>query len=131
GDDTGSFSSNANVPGNATPGTIPIAGVGQMSHTSATFKFIVYTPTLALAPQGGSARTTLTLSAYGFHPSENVQIFWNNGTTPLLTGTTDTYGYLAPATITVPDGTPPGAYLVNAVGQTSQISIQNTFTVVA
>src|SRR3989440_3595604 len=130
GNSTGSFTVGATVPASAVTGPIPIAGVGQTSNTTASFNFTIYAPTLALAPLQGSAGTALTLSAYGFQSSENVNIYWNNATTPLLTGTTNTFGYLAPVVITVPAGSAPGSKQVEVIGQTSNITAINTFTVV-
>lgn len=131
GDSTGSFKVKANVPAGTTPGTIPIVGIGQSSNTTASQSFILYPPTLTLAPLSGSANITLTLSAYGFCGLEKVNIFWNNDASPLLVSTTTAFGYMAPATITVPANTVPGTYPVKAVGQTSGIIITNMFTVVA
>lgn len=132
GDSTGSFTVNSTIPAGSTAhDTLSIAGVGQTSNTVGIFKFTHYTPTLALAPLSGSASTPLTVSAYGFEAGENVFVYWNNGTTPVATGTTDVYGYLAPFSITVPAGSTPGAYQVKAVGQTTKLSIANTYTVVA
>jgi outer membrane protein assembly factor BamB len=130
GDNTGSFSINAHVPSNADSGVIAIVGIGQTSNTSAKFSFTIYVPTLALAPLQGSANSSLTLSAFGFQPLENVNIFWNNSMTPVLTGTTNQFGYLAPTVIIVP-AVAPGSYPINAVGQNSQVSIANAFEVVA
>jgi len=131
GDSTGSFKITANVPFGSTPGLIPVAGVGQTSNAVGSYNFLLYPPTLALAPLNGSANTLLTLSAYGFKGSEKVNIFWNYGTTPVLTASTTTYGYIGPTTITVPAGSSPGNYIVKAVGQASHTTITNTFTVVA
>ena len=131
GDSTGSFSTTAFVPGGTTPGLIPIAGVGQTSNAVGSYNFLLYPPTLTLAPLSGSANTTLTLSAYGFKGSEKVSVFWNNGTTPVLTVSTTTFGYIGPTIMTVPAATAPGSYVVKAVGQISHTIITNTFTVVS
>jgi hypothetical protein len=130
GDSTGSFKTTASVPGGTTPGLIPIAGVGQTSSAVGSYNFLLYPPTLALAPLSGSANTTLTLSAYGFKGSEKVNVFWNNGTTPVLTVSTTTFGYIGPTAFQVPAGTIPGNYVVKAVGQQSHTVTTNTFTVV-
>jgi outer membrane protein assembly factor BamB len=131
GNSTGSFKTTASVPGGTTAGLIPIAGVGQTSNAVGSYNFLLYPPTLALAPLSGSANTTLTLSAYGLKGSEKVNIFWNNGTTPVLTVSTTTFGYIGPTTFAVPASTIPGNYIVKAVGQQSHTVITNTFTVVA
>ncbi|HKV58828.1 MAG TPA: PQQ-binding-like beta-propeller repeat protein [Ktedonobacteraceae bacterium] len=131
GDATGSFTANAVIPTGNTPATVSIAGIGQATNTIARFKFTHYPPTLALAPLSGAANSELTMSAYGFEGGEAVQLFWNNSTTPIASGTTDLHGYLAPITITIPAGLAPGAYSVKAVGQTTQLTITNTFGVVA
>jgi outer membrane protein assembly factor BamB len=130
GDSTGSFKTTASVPGGTTPGLIPIAGVGQTSNAVGSYNFLLYPPTLALAPLSGSAGTSLTLSAYGFKGLEKVNIFWNNGATPVLSVSTTTYGYLSPTIFTVPALTVPGNYVVKAVGLSSHTSITNTFTIV-
>ena len=131
GDSTGSFKTTAIIPPGNVHGVIPVVGVGQTSNATGSFDFLLYPLALALAPLNGSANTTLTVSAYGFVGSEKVNIFWNNGTTPVLTTTATTYGYLSPTAITVPAGTAPGTYTVQAVGTTSQSIAKNTFTVVA
>jgi hypothetical protein len=129
GDSTGSFKTTVSVPGGTTAGLIPIAGMGQTSNAVGSYNFLLYPPTLALAPLSGSANTTLTLSAYGLKGSEKVSIFWKNGATPVLTVSTTTFGYIGPTTFTVPASTTPGNYTVKAVGQQSHTIITNTFTV--
>lgn len=131
GNATGTFKTTASVPSGTTPGYIPIAGVGQTSNAVGSYNFILYPPTLAVAPLSGSANTPITLTAFGLKGSEKVNIFWNNGTTPVLTTSTTTFGYIGPTTFTVPSGTPPGIYTVKAVGQLSHANITNTFTVVS
>ncbi len=131
-DSTGSFKVIAPVPSGATPGHITLAGVGQTSNATASYPFVLYTPTLALAPLSGSAGIKLTLSAYGFQSNENVNIYWNGGTVPAGSlRATNQFGYMAPTTITVPANTVPGNYTVAAVGSVTHLSISNTFTVVA
>jgi hypothetical protein len=73
----------------------------------------------------------LTLSAYGFGPSETVKFYWNNDAAPILIATSNPGGYIAPTIISVSADSQPGAYPVTAIGQTTQIMITNTFTVVA
>lgn len=133
GDSTGSFTVNSAVPTGLTLGTggISITGVGQSSHTTALYKFTFYAPTLALAPVSGTASSTLILSAYGFKGGEQIKVYWNTGSTPIATGTTDLHGYLAPTATTIPAGTQPGSYLIKVVGQSTHITATNTFTVVA
>ena len=128
---TGSFLVNSNVPSNTPPGYLTVAGIGQTTGTTATAQIYIYPPTLALAPLRGTAGTVLTMSAYGFTPFENVSLYWNNGTTPISTVKTNTYGYLSITTFTVPAGTSPGSYPLTAVGATSHITITNTYTLVA
>lgn len=132
-DSTGSFIVNKNVPSSVSlsTGGISIAGIGQTSKTIGLYKFTFYAPTLALAPLSGSANTPLTVSAYGFKGGEKVNIFWNNGTLAIATGTTDNHGYLAPKSFKVPASTTPGSYPVNVVGLSTHISATNTYTVVA
>ncbi len=131
GNTTGSFKTTASVPTGTTPGYIPIAGVGQTSNTVGSFNFVLYPPTLDLAPLSGSANTSLTLTADGFKGSEKVNVFWNNGTSPVLTSTTTNYGYIGSTTITIPPGTVPGNYSIKAVGKLSHTVITNTFSVVS
>ncbi len=131
GDSTGSFTINAVVPTGTTPATVSIAGIGQTTNNTARFKFTHYPPTIALAPLSGAANSELTLSAYGFAGGEAVKLFWNNGSAPVASGTADFHGYLAPITITIPAGLAPGPYTVKAVGQTTQLVITNSFTVVS
>lgn len=131
GDSTGSFTATANIPANVTPGTYPIGAVGQSSNLKAKYFFIVYTPTLMLAPVSGAPKTNLTVSAYGFTGSENVQIFWGGQATPLTTAATTEFGYLPPTTITVPGRATPGTYNVKVVGESSHITVKSTFTIVA
>lgn len=130
GDANGSFAVNGTIP-NARPAAYRITAIGQTSKTSSKYKFTIYQPTLALAPLKGSANTPLTVSAYGFTGGENVNIFWNNSSQPIASATTSSFGYLNSTVITVPAGTTPGTYPVKVVGQTSDIAITNTFTVVA
>ena len=129
-DTTGSFIIQAQIPTNATPGFYRTAGIGVTSKLVTAYTYRIYTPTLALAPLQGAANTSLTVSAYGFTGGENVNIFWNNGSTPIASATTSGYGYLAPTSIIVPTGTPPGTYPVEVIGQSSNLAITNTFTVV-
>lgn len=131
GDSAGSFTVNATIPLGYAPGVYYVAGIGQTSKFIATYKYTIYTPTLALAPLKGSANTTLTVSAYGFIGLETVDIFWNNGSTPLASATTNGFGCLIPTTVTVPVGATPGGYSVKIVGRTSQLAITNTYTVLA
>ncbi len=130
-DATGSFTTHAHIPSSTSYGMVPIVGVGLSSKTTAQALFVFYAPTLALAPLSGSAGTTLTISAYGFAGKEPVQVFWNNGSTPVLTAHVNTLGYLAPTTMLIPEGTAPGSYAVTLVGSTSNTSVNDTFTVVA
>jgi len=129
-DATGSFIINAQIPANSPPGFYRTAGIGVTSNLVAEYTYRIYAPTLALAPLQGAANTALTLSAYGFTGGENVAIFWNNGPTPLATATTNSFGYLEPTAIIVPAGTVPGTYPVQVVGQSSNLAITNTFTVI-
>ncbi len=130
GNSTGSFTVNATIPTGYAPGIYYLAGVGQTSKTIATYKYTIYTPTLALAPVRGSANTALTVSAYGFIGFETVDIFWNNDSTPLASVATNGFGCLIPTMITVPAAAP-GRYPVKVVGRTSQLLIANTYTVLA
>lgn len=128
----GSFKANIVIPTGTTPGVfVPIAAVGQTSNKVGSFNFYLYAPTLDLAPLRGSANIGLTVSAAGFQGLESVNVYWNGGSTPVLTTTANAYGYLAPTTFTVPPGSSPGSYQVKAVGQTSNISVSNTYTVVS
>lgn len=129
GNATGSFTINTSLPITTAPGSIPITGVGQTTDTTASFSFVLYRPTLALAPLSGSAGAQLAMTAYGFQKFEKINIFWNNGLTPVLVGKTDSnvYGYLPPTTYVVPPGTAPGTYLIKAVGQTSGIAATTNF----
>src|SRR5579859_500262 len=129
---TGSIKVSVVIPSGTTPGAfIHIGAVGQTSAKVAIFKFYLYAPTLDLAPQRGSANIGLTVSAAGFQGLESVNLYWNGGSTPVLTATTNAFGYLAPAIITVPAGSSPGSYQVKAVGQTSAITVSNTYIVVS
>ena len=132
---TGSFTTKGTIPANTTasPGNVPIVGIGQTSNASDTYTFILYQPTVALGPMAGSAQSLVTVTAYGFQENENVNVYWNNGTTPVITAKTNSnvYGYMPPQTFTITAGTAPGSYPVTATGQTSNITISNTFTVVA
>lgn len=128
---TGSFQVNAFIPSDTPVGFSHLAGVGQTSNAVGTSAMFVYPPTLALAPVSGAAGMVLTTSAYGFTAYENVSLYWNNAASPFSTAKTSVYGYLSPATFTIPTGTAPGAYQIKAVGATSHMTITNTFTVVA
>lgn len=130
-DTTGSFTVKTTAPSGTTQVIIPVVGVGQTSHTTGTFTYILYPPTLALAPLSGSANVGVEVSAYGFAALETVNIYWNNGTTPVASVKTTNYGYLAPTNITVPAGLAPGNYPVKAVGQTTHLTITNNYQVVA
>jgi outer membrane protein assembly factor BamB len=131
GDSTGSFTVNVTIPMGYAPGVYYVAGVGQTSKTISSYKYTIYTPTLALAPVKGSANSTVTVSAYGFIGLETVDVYWNNGSTPIASVATSGFGYLAPTVVAVPAGTTPGSYPVKVVGRTSQLVITNTFTVLA
>jgi outer membrane protein assembly factor BamB len=131
GDSNGSFSVNVTIPPRTTPGLHEMAGVGQTSHEVSTYFYTVYQPTLALAPISGSSGTTLTVSAYGFTGLEIVDIYWNNSPTPITSLATSGYGYLPPTAIDVPAGQIAGSYPVTITGESSHISVTNSFTVVA
>lgn len=130
-DANGSFTVKSAVPSGTSAVIVPVAGVGQTSNSTGTFTYIVYPPTLALAPLSGSANTGLVVSAYGFAALEKVNIYWNNGATPAASVKTTNYGYMGPTSITVPAGTVLGVYPVSAVGQTTHLTITNNYTVVA
>ena len=128
----GAFKVHVAIPTGTTPGAyIHIGAVGQTSAKVGIFNFYLYAPTLDLAPQRGSANIGLTVSAAGFQGLESVNLYWNGGPTPILTAATNAFGYLAPTIITVPPGSSPGSYQVKAVGQMSNISVSNTYTVVS
>ncbi len=127
---TGSFTITITVPKSLTA-HIPIVGVGETSTIAISALFVPYTATLALAPIAGSAATNVMLSAYGFQANETVNVYWNNGTTPILTAPTSQYGYMTFANFTIPAGTQPGTYPLTVKGQTSNISTTTNFTVVA
>lgn len=127
---TGSFTVNATVPAGAIPGHVTIAAIGQSSNMIGTCQFLLYPPTLAVAPLSGSSGTTVTLSAYGFQAFENVTLLWKGKSTG-LSNATNTFGYMAPITFTIPAATQPGAYQLSAVGASSNLTITNTYTVVA
>ena len=130
GDSTGSFTANATIPTGYAPGVYYVAGVGKTSKTIDTYEYTIYTPTLALAPVKGSANIGLTVSAYGFIGLETVDIFWNNGATPVASVATNGFGYLTPTIVTVPAAAP-GSYPVKVIGRTSQLVITNTYTILA
>ena len=127
---TGSFSVTVPIPA-TNPGYYNVGAVGQTTNTIATYTYTLYQPTFMLAPVSGAARSTVTISGFGFTGSENVAIYWHNRTTPLTILPTTPYGYLAPTTIIVPPGIAPGVYAVKAVGQSSHISIATMFTLLA
>ena len=131
GNSTGSFAVNATIPTGFAPGTYPIEGIGQRTKTKAKYSYIIYIPTLALAPLNGAPGSALTVSAYGFTGLENVSIYWDNNSSPVASVATSDYGYLAPTVITVPASSAPGAYTVKVVGSSSGLVITNTFNVVA
>lgn len=131
GDANGSFTANVTIPASANPASYSIAGIGQTTGAIAKYKYIIYTPTLALAPVQGSPNSGLTVSAYGFTGLENVDIYWNNDPTPVASSATSGFGYLVPTAITVPAGAGPGNYTVKVVGRSSGITATNTYTVVA
>ncbi|HET9999243.1 MAG TPA: PQQ-binding-like beta-propeller repeat protein [Ktedonobacteraceae bacterium] len=130
-DVNGSFTVKTTVPTGSTQVIIPVVGVGQTSNSTGTFTYIVYPPTLALAPLSGSANIGLVVSAYGFAGLEKVNVYWNNGATPVASVKTTNYGYMGPTSIPVPAGTTPGSYQVKAIGQTTHLTITNNYTVVA
>jgi outer membrane protein assembly factor BamB len=130
-DSNGSFTVKTTVPTGTTKVIVPVVGVGQTTNVTGTFTYILYPPTLALAPLNGSANVGLVVSAYGFAALESVNIYWNNGSTPVLTAKTTNYGYMGPKTITVPAATPPGSYPVTAIGQKTHLTITKNYTVVA
>ncbi len=131
GNATGSFAVNATIPNGFAPGTYPLEGIGHTTKAKSKYSFIIYIPTLALAPLNGGPGTSLTVSAYGFTGLENVSIYWDSNSSPVTTVATNGYGYLAPTVITVPSNAAPGNYTVKVVGLSSGLIIKNTFTVVA
>jgi outer membrane protein assembly factor BamB len=127
----GSFTVKAVVPGGTTQVIVPVVGVGQTTGKTGTFSYILYPPTVALAPLNGSANVGLVVSAYGFAGLEKVNVYWNNGASPVASVKTTNYGYLGLTTITVPPGTAPGSYPVTVVGQTTHLTVTKNYTVVA
>ena len=49
-----------------------------------------------------SVKFGLTVNAPSFQDLESVNIYWNRGSTSVLTATAKAFGYLAPTTFTVP-----------------------------
>ena len=127
---TGSFTVQVTIPATATPGIYFMAGIGETSKYLDTYQYLIYSPTLALAPLQGSSGIPLTVSAYGFVGFETVNIYWRNAPTPILAVPTNGYGYVKPTTITVPASTVPGSYPVTLIGKTSHITVTNEYTVV-
>ena len=127
---TGSFQTTATIPAGQV-GQVPVYAVGQTTQTSASTTFIVYKPTLALAPVSGPPGTQLTASAVGYQAFEKVNFYWNGSTTPFASPATNPYGYTGIFPFTVPAGTVPGTYTIQGVGSKSKISITSTFTAVA
>jgi hypothetical protein len=126
--DGGSFSLSFSVP-NVQPGQYGMLAKGAASGFTATAAFSINQGVAALsfsAPQAAPA-TSLTVTGTGFQPGETVQ-FWFNGAV-VGSATADTKG--SPAVTFVVPTLDAGAYDVTATGQTSNVTVTSSYTVLA
>ncbi|MDQ6740291.1 MAG: DUF4982 domain-containing protein, partial [Actinomycetota bacterium] len=127
-DASGSFSFAFNVP-DMVPGQLTVRAHGRNSDLAATATFTLSPPGPGLAfsvPQAAPG-TALTITAAGFQPGEDVVVSFNGP--QIGTATADTRGMLS-VSFTVPS-LAPGAYVVEATGQTSKVDITANYTVIA
>ena len=124
----GSFSLSFSVP-NVQPGQFGMLAKGAASSFTATAAFTVTQGSAALsfsAPQAVPA-VSLTVTGSGFQPGENVQ-FWFNGAV-VGAAAADTKGSAA-VTFVVPT-LAAGAYDVTATGQSSNVTVTSSYTILA
>jgi hypothetical protein len=126
--DGGSFSLSFSIP-SVQPGQFGMLAKGAASGLTATAAFTVNQESAGLsfsAPQAAPG-ASLTVTGAGFQPGENVQ-FWFNGAVA-GTAVADTRGGTA-VTLVVPT-LAAGQYDVTATGQSSNVTVTSSYTVLA
>jgi hypothetical protein len=128
---TGSASGSFVVP-NGVSGLHRIVANGSVAAVNVTSNFTLTggtsgTATTTAAPNAAVPGTTLTVNTTNFFAQEQVQLFWDDGTTAVGSSTTDFDG-TASATISVPV-MPGGSHTLVAKGVTSGKTATTTFTV--
>jgi hypothetical protein len=124
----GTFSFPFKVP-DMVPGQFTVRAHGRNSDLASTATFTISAPGLALAfsaPQAAPG-TSLTIMASGFQPGEDVAVAFNGPQVGMPMA--DVRGELS-VIFTVP-ALAPGAYVVEATGQTSKLDVTANYTVIA
>ncbi|HEX8967112.1 MAG TPA: hypothetical protein VF937_04475 [Chloroflexota bacterium] len=125
----GTFSLSFSVP-NLAAGQYGVLAKGATSGLTESASFTINQggATLSFNPPQAAAGTSLTVTGSGFRPGESVQLSFNGAV--IGTSTADTNGAFT-QTFTVPATLAAGQYGVTATGQTSGISVNATYTLVA
>jgi len=128
-DASGAFTVSAQVP-QSTFGPRVFLGLGQDSRLLGAARFGVNSR-LTLNPQSGSAGSSFVVQGFGFYPFWGLKISW--GKSVLLgTASTDRYDTFAGAaaiTATVPQGSQPGVYEIEATFSDGRVWAKASFTV--
>ena len=126
--DTGAFSLPFKVP-SLDPGDYAVLAKGRNSGLAATTSFTIEQgpPALAFSAPQAAPGTSLTIMGTGFKPGETVMT-WFNGAT-VGSETADTKGAFS-AVYVVPT-LAPGPYDVTATGETSNLALTVSYTVLA
>jgi hypothetical protein len=126
---SGTFSLAFTVP-NSPPGQYAVVAKGRASGAAPTAAFTINQGSAALSfnPPQAAPGTQLTVTGTGFRPGETVTLTFNGPT--VGTETVDTNGKVT-FTFSVPPTLAPGQYGATATGETSGLTVNSTFTVVA
>ena len=115
------------VPLKAAEGTHVVSATGQTTSLVASAIFTVVLPRISLSPMKGPPTSAVTVSGTNFRHLEDVTIYFDSAIKG--TGDVDESGAFT-KTIRVPRSAPPGDHQITAVGETSNLSVRATFTVV-
>lgn len=128
---TGSASASFTVP-DGVNGTHRVVASGSVTSGLATSNVILSggtsaTATVSVSPNAAVPSTSLTVNGANFWAQEQVQVFWDDSTSPAGAVTT---GYEGAANLTIPVPTMPGgSHTLTMRGVTSGKSATTTFTV--
>jgi hypothetical protein len=122
--DSGNFSLRFRVPRSLAPGAYPVEAVGEKSRLRARVAFTVKDPSISLSPTSGPPNTLVSVTGTLF-TIETVYLYFDSTQVAIATAgdTGFTQAFLVPASATA------GAHEVTAIGQSSGLTAQATFTV--
>jgi hypothetical protein len=127
-DSNGDFALTFTVP-NEVPDSYGVLAKGQSSNDTASTTFTIKPggATLTFNPTQASAGASETVTAAGFQPGETVQLSFNGPV--VASDIADTNGAVT-FTFNLPN-LAPGQYGVTATGETSGVTVNETFTIIA